>query len=420
MLKTLSVSGHIKICASSLPHRTYERLLFSEGLQVKGRMLDIADFTRADMEISVRDRLHSSERFRELAYPNSDAQHMDPVCKSIMEDISSAAKDVWLWVCLVTRQLIRQIERNESLAKLREIVDNLPKDLERLFERVIEKVDDLHKAEMAQTFLVAVDELQPLSLYASHLLERERQDPSYATQEPIMVIDEGLIKKQYGIWTSRLQNRCGDLLVVDKERYPVFLSHLFDFLHRTVRDFLRDCYQSQLRTHLKNDFDSLVSLCKINLCFLKGLTIDAFRARVIVNRVIGLTDELLYYAHEMETRHPDVDDTPLVPVLDQLDRVNSHFARDISNHRTHARDSPSNQGYDRYVEGGRYNFLALTVQARLVKYVRAKLHAGPSCMQKRGRCSIALFGLSDPRQSRCPTTRPDTIPLLMYVWSSCW
>jgi hypothetical protein len=65
-----------------------------------------------------------------------------------------------------------------------------------------------------------------------------------------------------------------------------------------------------------------------------------------------------------------------------LDRVNGHFARKISNHWTHARDAPKNQGFDKYVEGGRCNFLALAVQARLVKYVRAKLLAPPGSMRK--------------------------------------
>jgi hypothetical protein len=37
---------------------------------------------------------------------------------------------------------------------LRKVVDSFPANLEKFFERIIEKVDVLHKEDMAQTFLV--------------------------------------------------------------------------------------------------------------------------------------------------------------------------------------------------------------------------------------------------------------------------
>ncbi|KAH9862814.1 hypothetical protein J1614_010907 [Plenodomus biglobosus] len=209
---------------------------------------------------------------------------------------------------------------------LRKIVDRFPAGLEEFFERIIEKIDDLHKEEMAQTFLVTVVELQPLPLYAFKLLEREREDPEYAVREAIRPLEEDTIHSQYEIWQSRLWNRCGDLLLVDSQPHPAFLRQSVDFLHRTVRDFLRDSYQDQLRKHLKTDFDSLMSLCKICFCFLKGLLEDDFRQHRTVKRIIGLTDELLYYAHEVEKCHPDDEGTPLVALFDELDRVNGYFA----------------------------------------------------------------------------------------------
>jgi hypothetical protein len=103
-----------------------------------------------------------------------------------------------------------------------------------------------------------------------------------------------------------------------------------------------------------------------------------------INKVIGLTDELLYYAHETEKIDISLS-TPLLEVLDEVDRVNSHHARDIKNHWTHARDSPATRGSDEYREGRNCNFLALAVQARLVKYVRAKLNTDSNNLHKRGR-----------------------------------
>lgn len=45
---------------------------------------------------------------------------------------------------------------------------------------------------------------------------------------------------------SRIQNRCGDLLVVSDTSHPIFLRSPVDFLYRTVRDFLLDCYYKRL------------------------------------------------------------------------------------------------------------------------------------------------------------------------------
>lgn len=167
-------------------------------------------------------------------------------------------------------------------------------------------------------------------------------------------------------------------------RHPLFLSHPVDFLHRTVRDFLQDNYHQQLRDNLKNEFSATATLCKICLVLLKSLPIMDFKSPKSINQVIGLTDELLYYAYETE-RLDQSSDVPLVDVLDEVDRTNSHHASGIRNHWTHARDSVPARGLDVYREGDSCNFLALAVQSRLVKYVREKLRAEPSKMQKHGR-----------------------------------
>jgi hypothetical protein len=379
ILEALSVSRNIKICASSRPGRVYE-----QWLQKQDRMFDIAQFTMKDMHEYVQTLLLSSGNFRRRAYVGLGKQIMDPAYQQIITDISKWAKGVWLWVFLVTREIIHEVDRGEDIETFRKIVDEFPSDLQKYFERIIEKIKDRHKEEMAQTFRITVEELQPLPLYAFALLEQERKDPDYAMKTPIQAIPTGKLLDQYPQWRSRVQNRCGDLLVVDDKPHPVFLSHSVDFLHRTVRDFLRDCYHDQLQGHLKANFDPLMSLCKIYLCFLKGLSIDNFRDPDTVNKVIGLTDELLYYAHEVEIRSPPEQEVQLFALLDELDRVNKYHARNIRVHWTHARD-PANQGLEKFIEGGNCNFLALAIQTRLVKYVRAKLLADPLQLKKSGR-----------------------------------
>ncbi|KAI1283986.1 hypothetical protein F5Y07DRAFT_96079 [Xylaria sp. FL0933] len=372
LLQELSSSKHIKICASSRPGRQYESILPRDG-----HTFDIARFTKGDMERYIDTRLQSCTNWRHLAAT-------DPVCQDILNELSARAGGVWLWVSLVTADIIKEAEKNEEVATLRRIVDEFPADLHKYFERMIKRIPRFHQEEMAQIFLIAVEGLQPLPLYAFALLAQERKSTNYAIYTPITPISKTDIKPRYPALKDRIRNRCSDLLIVDDGPHPAFLSHSVDFLHRTVRDFLQGEYDKQLRAYVKKEFDPLVSLSRICLGLLKALPVFEFWDRDTANKVMNLTDEILYYAQEIEKRKY-LHDTPLVSILDELDRVNSHHARDLGYHWTHARDPPAKRGYDEYFEGGECNFLALAVQAHLVQYVRVKVQADPRNMQKRGR-----------------------------------
>lgn len=229
-----------------------------------------------------------------------------------------------------------------------------------------------------------------MPLYAFALLEQERTKPyyeQYAVKAKVEPFLNHTLTQQYQYIWSRVQNRCGDLLVVDNLPHPVCLSHSVDFLHRTVRDFLRDSYRTELEKLVKGEFNPLISLCNVCLALLKGAHIEEFRNPQSLKLIIGLTDELLYYAHKLERRFGDSEIPRLVPILDEIDKTNTTFARrgGGNKHWTHVRDLPPARGLDVYKEGGNCNFLALAVQACLTGYVCAKLEAKPRCMNKYGR-----------------------------------
>lgn len=168
--------------------------------------------------------------------------------------------------------------------------------------------------------------LQPLPLYAFGLLEEERRNSNYAIDTPIEPMSRAMAQPRYqavGYPTlkDRLRNRCSDLLDIDDRPHPVFLDHSVDFLHRTVRGFLRD-YGKQLRACLGKEFDPLVSLSRMFLRMLKELPDTNLRNQKAVYQAIPLTDELLYYAHEIEKRSILEDDAPLVSLLDVVDKAN--------------------------------------------------------------------------------------------------
>jgi hypothetical protein len=125
----------------------------------------------------------------------------------------------------------------------------------------------------------------------------------------------------------------------------------------------------------------LAGMC---LVLLKSLSIKDFRndhSLYVVS--FSLMDDILYYVHETEKRDEDYTKI-IVATLDEVDRVIGQHARDFRIH------SPSSDlrpvtCLDVYINDDRYSFLGLTIQARLVKYVGAKLLECPSRVRKRGR-----------------------------------
>jgi len=370
--------GHVKLCVSTRP-----REFFDEEYHTRRQApLDIQYFTREDMKTYVRAELETNSKFRDLQASSR------PACDRLLRHIADQAQGVWLWVHLVTLDLVHAVNRSENIQTLERILQQFPPDLEAYFARIIQGIKPSFKEEMAQFFLITVEELQPLPLFAFSLLDRERSDPSYAVSACIRPLGDAEVDDVDGQWKGRMHNRCGDLLIVDDGKHPTFLLHPVDFLHRTVRDFLRDCYYKKLQGELPagSEFQPLVSLCRMMLFLLKSLAPVELRNSASITQLIQIVDELLYYAHEAEKRDPSPEPAQaLVAVLDEMDKTNAHHARGMRNHWTHMRDSPTARGYDEYREGGHCSFLALAVQARLVKYVRAKLRSDPRRIRKAGR-----------------------------------
>jgi hypothetical protein len=371
----------IKICVSSRP-----RALF-KPLEQSVDSLTVQHFTEEDMRTHVRAGLQMNGKFNNLPKDG---------CEEIIADISQQSQGVWLWVDLVTRELVHAVNRDEGLDTLKKIVRQFPPDLEAYFEHIIKCIRPVHRVEMAQIFLITTEQRDPLPIFFFSLLNRENRSPDYAVNAPMRPLgyeewDE--IEEQ---WRARLQNRCSDLLVVRhlSSRSIFVLQNPVDFIHRTVPDFLQGCYYSQLKQVVAPlpGFDPLVSLCRMTLFALKSLP-DIERPagfRVLILPVLYLMDNLLYYAHEIDKRSadPDTAHSLVADVLDELEQVIIKQTSAFLDYetRTYGGDPPPGEDdYREYLEGGKSAFLALAIRARLVRYVRPKLAADPRLIQNDGR-----------------------------------
>ncbi|KAL1849363.1 hypothetical protein Daus18300_013294 [Diaporthe australafricana] len=470
-LRLMTSSPHIKICVSSRPWPE-----FAKEVGWNTPTLVVQDYTLNDMKTYVQRRLLNDPDFQKLR----DEDHS---CDDFIPEIAERAQGVWLWTFLVTHDLKRAVTRKEPLQTLRMILESFPRRLEDYFEHIVSRVDTHYRKDMVRIFMMVVEAAQPLPLFVFRFLQSQDQDPNYAinalsenlgpfgdvTTEDWAravetararlnshgdmaaqdkLLEKGMTQEEHDqlikfamvmeIWKVRIHNRCSDLLrVTEDPDGELLVKYRVSFLHRTVADWLRENYATEMKQILSkahSSFNTKRTLCYMMLMLLKELPTPA-RAetphihRRRINLVINLTDELLCYVYQLEQTDGRLAEEDLVDLLDDLDDTNSshfdytkrnhsnyaskhwklekadtqlpvdelgdllddleglndtdgtHFDRAnssqfnyTSNHWTNVRDWPR-VGSDRYIEGGQCNFMALAVQCRLLRYVRSELKA---------------------------------------------
>lgn len=167
-----------------------------------------------------------------------------------------------------------------------------------------------------------------------------------------------------------LNSRCRDLLEVQdisgmKTRHP--LRCRVNFLHRTVRDFLKNNYHEELRTPAGSMFDARSSLCKtiiaLSKTFVASSNLEGCIVEYLSVQSFEMTDEMLLYAKDFER----TEGQSLMKLLDELDRVNTIRSNHPNTHWTNMRIVLMESA--EIEENGGRNFLALAIQAGLRLYV---------------------------------------------------
>jgi hypothetical protein len=172
------------------------------------------------------------------------------------------AEGVFLQVFIVVRSLLRGLTDDNDIHTLQIRLHHLPADLDEHFRRMLDTIEDVYREQIARIFRVVAQAVWPFSPNALVYLEKEKADLDYALKPEI----ESLIEEN-GIPTSqKMRNdvnaRCKDLLEVNivESRSDQSGGHYVrlqvDFLHRTVRDFLKTKdVQNLLRSRVAESFD---------------------------------------------------------------------------------------------------------------------------------------------------------------------
>jgi len=373
LLQELAFSPSVKICVSSRPWNA-----FVDAFDDSKWKLVLEHLTKDDMRKYVQTQLVQNQSFSRMALH-------DPRCQCLVSQIAQKAQGVWLWVYLVVRDLLRDLRGEEEYPLLQRRLDSFPAELEKYFEDILDRIDKIHREETARIFLVAVTAVRPFPMLSLHYLRMEAADPDYAIHMPLSRLSKRKafqIKKK---WMKHLNSRCRDLLEVDDTfvRGESFLDGKVAFLHRTVKDFLRNNYNDELRKRAGDNFDARAAMCKTIVCLTKA-SFDPMLAPDSTcydqrGPNFELVAEMMIYARDYERTQAQ----SMAGLLDELDSVNSTMTKGGRDHWSSLH--PGNLGAS-YKEQQDCTFLALAVQAGLRLYVNEKLEANNApVIQKRGR-----------------------------------
>lgn len=226
------------------------------------RILQMQDYTTPDIEDFIRKLLGADECFQRRREQNSD---FDNLAKQLID----RAEGVWLWAERAVSHVCISLENGKSMEEIKEKVDNLP-DLDGLYQRDLEAIDDDCKGQAAQIFLMSLDAneaiLMVTLILAGYLTDRSSSalfmlsSDSIAskTQLEAMLSKPSRIeerrKKEFGGWTEEeiqkviksqkeaLEARCQDFMKVRRstgnDSAAVAIRDRLVFSHRTCRGFL--------------------------------------------------------------------------------------------------------------------------------------------------------------------------------------
>lgn len=169
LLKTLSASPSIKICLSSRPWNIFIRAF---GARTDQRLL-LEDHNGDEIVAYVKKRFERDEQLVLL-------QSRDPCSSDLAERIVHNAQGVFLWVKLVVRNLLRGLSNDDHLSDLHKRLQSFPTDLSAYFQHMFDGIDEFYREETAETVLICLEGVQPLSLLVLWFYEQERVTTDFA------------------------------------------------------------------------------------------------------------------------------------------------------------------------------------------------------------------------------------------------
>lgn len=244
---TKNASTTVKICVSSREYNLFMNN-FSAGQRIRLHIL-----TKSDMTNYVVDKLRHIDREEDKMI----------LAESIVEN----AEGIFVWVTLVVKRIREQIENGACLKTLKSELDAYPKELDSLFDHILNSLADADLRAAYQTFSIFI-ELKRNRLYLSLLsysfLDDFTQDRGFALRKDVQFQSLTSEKRALRIELARKRlNACCKGLLETRKNLDEPASEIILITHRSISEFLSSrARKSQMEPYLKelNTVDAISQL----------------------------------------------------------------------------------------------------------------------------------------------------------------
>ena len=256
---------HVKVCVASRPWNIFQDNLGHEA------NLRLEDLTFDDIKNFVQSKFKADKEFENL-----QKRHRS-FADQLTDNIVVKASGVFLWVDLVVASLLAGMRLGDRIQDFQRRLDDLPPDLEKLYEKILHDLDPFYLGHAAQYFSLVEAAREPLTVLQFAFADEESPQSAIGMSTGSMTDNE--ISLRIYSANRRLNSRCKGLLDTDRalqsaqykdSRLPSQLT--VQYLHRTVRDFIKSPKaQEFLRSSTNPDFDPSIQLCVAYLMDIKRL-----------------------------------------------------------------------------------------------------------------------------------------------------
>lgn len=251
-IESLAANPQIKVMVSSRP--------IPSCVQAFSRRpkLQLQDLTNGDITRYVERTIGSHPHMMELGELYADTEEVNPATQIITELISKAS-GVFLWVILACRSLEEGFAAYDNIGELRKRVNELPPELEDLFQHMLDRIDPRYHSEAAKILRICyrnqLDDVKRLPSVGLAIADELGMNPRRVQTRKLSEAEK---RATCQFLEGRLRSRCWGLLEISRPssesvEFDCFckaggLLHLdthnwlidshVQFMHRTVFDFL--------------------------------------------------------------------------------------------------------------------------------------------------------------------------------------
>ncbi|KAL7916601.1 hypothetical protein GGI35DRAFT_46747 [Trichoderma velutinum] len=311
LIRDANAETGVKICVSSRPWNVFRDAFCNNP------MLQLENLTREDIKSFVQDKPQLSPGYSDFAATSPQA------ARRIIADIVDKSRGVFLWVSVVSSLLQAALQEGARISDLQAIIENLPKEVELLFQYMWIRTSPRFRAEASQYFrLMKTCQQHETNMFAVTLWFGDTEIPvdfkaADVTTEYLTAVINNLER--------RLMSRTGGLLELvsgndDHADKPEGV--LVEYMHRTANDWVNENWES-IASATDHSFDPV-------FWFVKGEALNVvLTTKPTVDNLTKIRDweAMFNIASLIPEDHPDKE--ILVTALDRLDdHMVSHMPKD--------------------------------------------------------------------------------------------